>query len=562
MPRVLAEPVLTLAFGNIQKLTSIDEADIQTIWNVFTKCKDNLENGRRLENISWRLWYRSCHGHSPLEETAPLDIPEFDPMPKQNKSPHVSPESFKCILKNAVDDSKKEADKRKNNLSLMKAAAAASVALQEQERLPKELAAATQLPPQEQQSAPVRQQQPAAIPCTHQQQSLSPPTPAQGQSIALPPAPVAAAVVATPVIAPAAQAAPQIHYVAPSPAPAAALPRTTSAGTLQPHSSYATTSQTNIQRAASAVTLQNVRTGVHNYAAPHMPEAYQQFMPRHMPPTAYQQQFVHPPQRLQSHPPPQGNGAAPQHPVTGRLQTQLLPQRGSHMQLNKLHAQAPQPNRPPLTSRQTIATDKPKVKFFISESLTPDHAAQHLPPQPAVKQQPPTALPPAAYAPRPVAPTSILDDYDAMDSDSCSESDYSSDISDSEDYSSDEDEDSDACSTYTPPPLFQKVALGDANGSPENPPTLTSRRSLLSVAIKEVSALKRAKPSQFRNLNALAKDEMDELVGAGMRDDMSESLRENLACERRMMPHNMRYARGIPTSERQALVFDEPEEYW
>ena len=33
---------------------------------VFTKCKDNLENGRRLENISWRLWYRSCHPPSSL----------------------------------------------------------------------------------------------------------------------------------------------------------------------------------------------------------------------------------------------------------------------------------------------------------------------------------------------------------------------------------------------------------------------------------------------------------------------------------------------------------------
>lgn len=27
---------------------------------VFTKCADNLENGRRLENLSWRLWYREC----------------------------------------------------------------------------------------------------------------------------------------------------------------------------------------------------------------------------------------------------------------------------------------------------------------------------------------------------------------------------------------------------------------------------------------------------------------------------------------------------------------------
>lgn len=25
---------------------------------VFTKCKESLKDGRRLENISWRLWYR------------------------------------------------------------------------------------------------------------------------------------------------------------------------------------------------------------------------------------------------------------------------------------------------------------------------------------------------------------------------------------------------------------------------------------------------------------------------------------------------------------------------
>ncbi|KAJ8324381.1 hypothetical protein O5D80_006642 [Batrachochytrium dendrobatidis] len=61
MPAPLPEPVLTLSIGNLAKLTSIDMDDISTIWNVFTKCKDNLENGRRLENISWRLWYRSSH---------------------------------------------------------------------------------------------------------------------------------------------------------------------------------------------------------------------------------------------------------------------------------------------------------------------------------------------------------------------------------------------------------------------------------------------------------------------------------------------------------------------
>lgn len=28
---------------------------------MFTKCAENLENGRRLENFSWRLWYREAH---------------------------------------------------------------------------------------------------------------------------------------------------------------------------------------------------------------------------------------------------------------------------------------------------------------------------------------------------------------------------------------------------------------------------------------------------------------------------------------------------------------------
>ncbi|KIP05400.1 hypothetical protein PHLGIDRAFT_74323, partial [Phlebiopsis gigantea 11061_1 CR5-6] len=28
------------------------------MWTVFTKCKGSLKDGRRLENISWRLWHR------------------------------------------------------------------------------------------------------------------------------------------------------------------------------------------------------------------------------------------------------------------------------------------------------------------------------------------------------------------------------------------------------------------------------------------------------------------------------------------------------------------------
>jgi hypothetical protein len=42
---------------------------------VFTKCKHSIHDGTRLENISWRLWFRSMHLKdglcSPVQETKP-----------------------------------------------------------------------------------------------------------------------------------------------------------------------------------------------------------------------------------------------------------------------------------------------------------------------------------------------------------------------------------------------------------------------------------------------------------------------------------------------------------
>ncbi|RKO88655.1 hypothetical protein BDK51DRAFT_28194 [Blyttiomyces helicus] len=142
MPTQLAEPVLTLALNNLQKLTSIEEKDIQTIWNVFTKCKDNLENGRRLENISWRLWYRSCHGIPDKEGCLPSGFPASVPIPdvaaleetcydkaSALKAQNVSPSSFNRILKNAADTHDDQCSQKVTSpLAAMKAAAEASLA--------------------------------------------------------------------------------------------------------------------------------------------------------------------------------------------------------------------------------------------------------------------------------------------------------------------------------------------------------------------------------------------------------------------------------------------------
>jgi hypothetical protein len=39
--------------------------------SVFTKCKESLQDGRRLENISWRLWYRELAAHTRTQHRLP-----------------------------------------------------------------------------------------------------------------------------------------------------------------------------------------------------------------------------------------------------------------------------------------------------------------------------------------------------------------------------------------------------------------------------------------------------------------------------------------------------------
>ncbi|KAI7858827.1 hypothetical protein BDC45DRAFT_553821 [Circinella umbellata] len=49
------QPMLSLSPHSIDRIHNVD--DLGAMWTVFTKCKAHLENGERLENMSWRLWY-------------------------------------------------------------------------------------------------------------------------------------------------------------------------------------------------------------------------------------------------------------------------------------------------------------------------------------------------------------------------------------------------------------------------------------------------------------------------------------------------------------------------
>ncbi|KAI8384793.1 uncharacterized protein BYT42DRAFT_563684 [Radiomyces spectabilis] len=45
-------------------LNRLDFDDLNSLWFVFSKCREHLKNGYRLENLSWRLWYRRQHAPS------------------------------------------------------------------------------------------------------------------------------------------------------------------------------------------------------------------------------------------------------------------------------------------------------------------------------------------------------------------------------------------------------------------------------------------------------------------------------------------------------------------
>lgn len=55
-------PVLSVAVEAVKDLEGGDA--LSGLWTLFTKCKESLKDGRRLENISWRLWYRELSSQS------------------------------------------------------------------------------------------------------------------------------------------------------------------------------------------------------------------------------------------------------------------------------------------------------------------------------------------------------------------------------------------------------------------------------------------------------------------------------------------------------------------
>ncbi|KAB8294269.1 hypothetical protein EYC80_009696 [Monilinia laxa] len=68
MPSRLNAPVLTVDAGLIHKVDTRNVENLYSMWTVFSRCAGSLEEGRRLENLSWRLWNRETFCCEPTSE--------------------------------------------------------------------------------------------------------------------------------------------------------------------------------------------------------------------------------------------------------------------------------------------------------------------------------------------------------------------------------------------------------------------------------------------------------------------------------------------------------------
>lgn len=93
MPSALDAPVLQVDANVIHKVDTSNPQNLFNMWTVFARCADSVAQGRRLENLSWRLWTRetfcvdAAHtgslapAHEPLADSTtlapkPTDIPQ------------------------------------------------------------------------------------------------------------------------------------------------------------------------------------------------------------------------------------------------------------------------------------------------------------------------------------------------------------------------------------------------------------------------------------------------------------------------------------------------------
>ncbi|KAL2755580.1 hypothetical protein ACRALDRAFT_2034638 [Sodiomyces alcalophilus JCM 7366] len=82
MPFPLDSHVLTVDTNLLHKVDTSNPQNLYGMWTVFARCAESLEQGRRLENISWRLWNREtfcCATDDSRTSAAATSLPQQIP---------------------------------------------------------------------------------------------------------------------------------------------------------------------------------------------------------------------------------------------------------------------------------------------------------------------------------------------------------------------------------------------------------------------------------------------------------------------------------------------------
>ncbi|KAH8705039.1 hypothetical protein BGW36DRAFT_421617 [Talaromyces proteolyticus] len=74
MPK-FSTPVLTVDAAKMHKVDTANTQSLHGMWLVFSKCADYMEEGRRLENLTWRLWTRETFCVEPASSNDTSAIP-------------------------------------------------------------------------------------------------------------------------------------------------------------------------------------------------------------------------------------------------------------------------------------------------------------------------------------------------------------------------------------------------------------------------------------------------------------------------------------------------------
>ncbi|KAF2452804.1 hypothetical protein BDY21DRAFT_294020 [Lineolata rhizophorae] len=91
MPFRSERPIVSLELESMHTIDTRDAENLFGLWSVFSKCSETMEHGKRLENMSWRLWNRETFCCAPEHQTgtspsSPLFASRWSPSFASSKS--------------------------------------------------------------------------------------------------------------------------------------------------------------------------------------------------------------------------------------------------------------------------------------------------------------------------------------------------------------------------------------------------------------------------------------------------------------------------------------------